>query len=209
MNIGEVASQIGLPAKTIRYYEDIGLVTPQREANGYRVFRESDAHKLAFLARARALGFSIDDCRNLLALWEDRSRASADVRAIAKQHLAEIEEKIEHATDELLRRADHLRSHPGQVSFPGGKIDPGETAVESAVRETDEEQGIRVLEPRKMGELWFAMSDIPDIHCHVFMATSFEGEPVETEEIELPDRVFNPKYERRVLPKSLYVPEHY
>ena len=94
MNIGEVASQTGLPAKTIRYYEDIGLVTPQREANGYRVFRESDAHKLAFLARARALGFSIDDCRNLLALWEDRSRASADVRAIAKQHLAEIEEKI-------------------------------------------------------------------------------------------------------------------
>lgn len=94
MNIGEVASQTGLPAKTIRYYEDIGLVTPLREANGYRVFRSSDAHKLAFLARARALGFSIDDCRNLLALWEDRSRASADVRAIAKEHLAEIEEKI-------------------------------------------------------------------------------------------------------------------
>ena len=94
MNIGEVAAQTGLPAKTIRYYEDIGLVTPLREANGYRVFREADAHKLAFLARARALGFSIDDCRNLLALWEDRSRASADVRAIAKEHLAEIEEKI-------------------------------------------------------------------------------------------------------------------
>ena len=94
MNIGEVAAQTGLPAKTIRYYEDIGLVKPLREANGYRVFRESDAHKLAFLGRARALGFSIDDCRNLLALWEDRSRASADVRAIAKEHLVEIEEKI-------------------------------------------------------------------------------------------------------------------
>ena len=94
MNIGEVAHQTGLPAKTIRYYEDIGLVTPQREANGYRVFRESDAHKLAFLARARALGFSIEDCRDLLALWEDRSRASGDVRRIAKEHLAEIEAKI-------------------------------------------------------------------------------------------------------------------
>lgn len=94
MNIGEVAAQTGLPAKTIRYYEDIGLVTPMREANGYRVFNESDAHNLAFLARARALGFSIDDCRNLLALWEDRSRASADVRAIAQEHLAEIETKI-------------------------------------------------------------------------------------------------------------------
>ncbi|WP_439156173.1 Cu(I)-responsive transcriptional regulator [Yoonia sp.] len=94
MNIGQVAEQTGLPAKTIRYYEDIGLVTPKREANGYRVFTQTDAHKLAFLARARALGFSIEDCRNLLALWEDRSRESADVRAIAKQHLAEIEEKI-------------------------------------------------------------------------------------------------------------------
>lgn len=94
MNIGEVAEQTGLPAKTIRYYEDIGLVTPKREANGYRVFARTDAHKLAFLARARALGFSIEDCRNLLALWEDRKRASADVRAIAQQHLAEIENKI-------------------------------------------------------------------------------------------------------------------
>lgn len=94
MNIGQVAEQTGLPAKTIRYYEDIGLVTPKREANGYRVFCQSDAHKLAFLARARALGFSIEDCRNLLALWEDRSRESADVRAIAKHHLAEIEKKI-------------------------------------------------------------------------------------------------------------------
>lgn len=94
MNIGQVAEQTGLPAKTIRYYEDIGLVTPLREANGYRVFAESDAHKLAFLGRARALGFSIEGCRNLLALWEDRSRASADVRSIAKEHLAEIEQKI-------------------------------------------------------------------------------------------------------------------
>lgn len=94
MNIGQVADQTGLPAKTIRYYEDIGLIMPRREANGYRVFAQTDAHKLAFLGRARALGFSIEDCRNLLALWEDRSRASADVRAIAKQHLADIEDKI-------------------------------------------------------------------------------------------------------------------
>lgn len=94
MNIGEVATRTGLPAKTIRYYEDIGLVTPQRGANGYRSFREADAHKLAFLGRARALGFAIEDCRNLLMLWEDRDRASADVRAIAAEHLQEIEDKI-------------------------------------------------------------------------------------------------------------------
>ena len=94
MNIGEVSRKAELPAKTIRYYEDIGLVKPLRDANGYRAFRESEMHKLAFLCRARTLGFSIEDCRNLLALWEDKKRASADVRAIAKEHLAQIEAKI-------------------------------------------------------------------------------------------------------------------
>lgn len=94
MNISDVAERTGLPPKTIRYYEEIGLVTPARAANGYRTFRDTDAHKLAFLGRARALGFSIEECRDLLALWEDQSRASGDVRAIAKEHLARIEAKI-------------------------------------------------------------------------------------------------------------------
>lgn len=94
MTIGDVATRIGIPPKTIRYYEDIGLITPGRDTNGYRQFDESDMHKLAFLGRARALGFSIEDCRVLLALWEDTHRASADVRAIAKDHLRHIEEKI-------------------------------------------------------------------------------------------------------------------
>ncbi|KQB96212.1 transcriptional regulator [Loktanella sp. 1ANDIMAR09] len=94
MNIGDAATKAGLPAKTIRYYEDIGLVKPARDANGYRAFVQSDIHKLTFLARARALGFSIEDCRDLLALWEDSSRASSDVRQIAQEHLARIETKI-------------------------------------------------------------------------------------------------------------------
>ncbi len=94
MNIGDVAKRTHLPPKTIRYYEDIGLITPPRDANGYRAFREADMHKLAFLGRARALGFTIEDCRNLLALWEDTARASADVKTIAQKHLLEIEEKI-------------------------------------------------------------------------------------------------------------------
>lgn len=94
MNIGDVAERTGLPAKTIRYYEDIGLVAPDRLANGYRDFTEAHVHKLGFLARARSLGFSIEDCRDLLALWEDRERASGDVRRIAQGHLARIEEKI-------------------------------------------------------------------------------------------------------------------
>lgn len=94
MTIGEIAAQTGLPAKTIRYYEDIGLIQPGRDSNGYRVFAQTDAHKLAFLGRARALGFSIEECRKLLALYEDKARASSDVKALAQEHLAEIEDKI-------------------------------------------------------------------------------------------------------------------
>ncbi|MDQ0316295.1 Cu(I)-responsive transcriptional regulator [Amorphus orientalis] len=94
MNIGEVAEAIGLPAKTIRYYEDIGLVRPSRGENGYRDFSQRDVHKLAFLGRARSLGFSIEDCRTLVSLYEDRSRASADVKALAREHLTRIEQKI-------------------------------------------------------------------------------------------------------------------
>ncbi|MDF0603453.1 Cu(I)-responsive transcriptional regulator [Psychromarinibacter sp. C21-152] len=94
MNIGDVADRSGLPAKTIRYYEDIGLIRPRRSANGYRSFRESDLHKLAFLGRARALGFTIEECRTLLALYEDEGRESAQVKRIAEEHLERIDDKI-------------------------------------------------------------------------------------------------------------------
>lgn len=94
MNIGEVSERAGLPPKTIRYYEDIGLVRPLRSDNGYRAFRESDIHKLAFLGRARTLGFSIEDCRTLLDLYEDESRESAQVKSVAKEHLTAIDRKI-------------------------------------------------------------------------------------------------------------------
>ncbi|PIV75759.1 MAG: Cu(I)-responsive transcriptional regulator [Rhodobacteraceae bacterium CG17_big_fil_post_rev_8_21_14_2_50_65_11] len=94
MNIGDAAGRAGLPAKTIRYYEDIGLVTPHRAANGYRRFTEADLHKLTFLGRARSLGFSIEECRALLALYADDGRASADVKRIAQGHLDRIDRKI-------------------------------------------------------------------------------------------------------------------
>lgn len=94
MNIKSVSAATGLPAKTIRYYEEVGLVRPAREANGYRVFSQNDVHKLAFLARSRSLGFPVESCRSLLALYEDQSRASADVRAIALRHLDEIDQKL-------------------------------------------------------------------------------------------------------------------
>jgi Cu(I)-responsive transcriptional regulator len=95
MNIGDVARLSGLPPKTIRYYEDIDLVCPERSANGYRSFSEQDVHKLAFLSRARALGFSIEACRMLLSLYEDENRESMQVKAVAEEHLAQIDEKIE------------------------------------------------------------------------------------------------------------------
>ena len=94
MNISEVAQRSGLPTKTIRYYEEIGLISPTRTGNGYRDFSENDAHRLAFLGRARALGFGIENCRALLALYDDDARESAEVKEIAETHLSEIEQKI-------------------------------------------------------------------------------------------------------------------
>ncbi len=94
LTIGETARRTGLPAKTIRYYEEIDLIRPLRGTNGYRAFRQSDVHKLIFLARARSLGFSIEDCRTLLSLYEDQQRSSSEVKALAKAHLDKIDAKI-------------------------------------------------------------------------------------------------------------------
>lgn len=96
MNIGAVARHTGLPAKTIRYYEEIGLVgASARTGTGYRDYSEQDLQHLRFVARARSLGFSIEDCRGLLDLYRDQHRASADVRELALARIAEIERKIE------------------------------------------------------------------------------------------------------------------
>ncbi|WP_339850662.1 Cu(I)-responsive transcriptional regulator [uncultured Nisaea sp.] len=94
MQIREVEQSAGLPAKTIRYYEEIGLVRPNRQDNGYRIYSTEDVHRLRFLQRARGLGFSIEDCRALLSLYDETGRESADVRAIAEAHLDEIDRKI-------------------------------------------------------------------------------------------------------------------
>lgn len=95
MNIGEAADTTGLPAKTIRYYEDIGLIKPARAANGYRDYGNKDVHRLAFIQRSRSLGFTIDECRSLLSLYEDKARASSDVKALAMDKIREIDRKLE------------------------------------------------------------------------------------------------------------------
>jgi MerR family copper efflux transcriptional regulator len=110
MNIGQAAVQSGLPVKTIRYYEDIGLVNATRSENGYRKFSDVDVHKLRFLQRARGLGFSVEDCRALLSLYEDKHRASAEVKSIAANHLHAIEAKIAELQN-LRRTLAHLVDH--------------------------------------------------------------------------------------------------
>lgn len=94
MNIGEVEKHSGVPAKTIRYYEEIGLVHPNRLANGYRSFGEKDMQKLGFVHRARCVGFSLGECRDLLSLYEDKNRNLADLKVTARKHLDHIDRKI-------------------------------------------------------------------------------------------------------------------
>ncbi|WP_350336243.1 Cu(I)-responsive transcriptional regulator [Coralliovum pocilloporae] len=94
MNIGEASSRSGLPAKTIRYYEELGLVVPDRRPNGYRDYSDKHVHKLRFLQRARRFDFSVAECRQLLSLYEDQDRSSADVKAIAEHHLEDLDRKL-------------------------------------------------------------------------------------------------------------------
>ncbi|MBQ9351029.1 Cu(I)-responsive transcriptional regulator [Phyllobacterium sp.] len=110
MNIGHASEKSGLPTKTIRYYEDIGLLKPDRSDNGYRDYSMSDVHKLRFLQRSRGLGFSVEECRQLLALYEDKERASSDVKSIARTKLKEIERKITELR-ELQHTLQHLVAH--------------------------------------------------------------------------------------------------
>lgn len=111
MNIGQAAEASGVSAKMIRYYEEIALIPPPaRSHSGYRVYGPDDVHTLRFVRRARSLGFSIEETGALLALWRDRSRASADVKAMALKHVAELEEKAA-ALKAMAKTLRHLASH--------------------------------------------------------------------------------------------------
>lgn len=119
MNIGQAAAASGVSAKMIRYYESIGLIAaPARTESGYRVYASYEVHTLRFVRRTRMLGFSIEEARELLALWRDRGRASADVKRVALQHVRDLEAKIA----ELQAMAGTLR-HLAKTCHGDGRPD--------------------------------------------------------------------------------------
>lgn len=103
LNIGEAARASSVTAKMIRHYESIGLIgAARRTDSGYRVYTQQDVRVLQFIHRGRTLGFSLEQIRELLTLWQDKGRASADVRALARSHIDELNRKI--AEMEAMRR---------------------------------------------------------------------------------------------------------
>ncbi len=100
MNIGQAAAASGVSAKMIRYYESIALIPPGKRSDaGYRIYGDNDLHALRFVKRGRSLGFSLDQIRDLLSLWQNKERASADVKTIAMGHVAELNQRIAELTE--------------------------------------------------------------------------------------------------------------
>lgn len=96
MNIGEASKASKVSAKMIRYYEQIGLIpAANRTESGYRAYSQADVHRLHFIRRARDLGFSVAGIADLLGLWHDKSRQSADVKRLAQAHIAELDRRME------------------------------------------------------------------------------------------------------------------
>jgi MerR family copper efflux transcriptional regulator len=111
MNIGQAAKASGVSAKMIRHYESVGLIPKaSRSYSGYRNYQESDIHILRFIRRARAAGFSTPKIMKLLSLWNDRERPAREVKQLAREHLAELEQKI-NELQSIVAALSHLVSN--------------------------------------------------------------------------------------------------
>lgn len=111
MNIGEASKATGISVKMLRYYEEIGLVRAAlRSHSGYRVYSEKNIAMLRFVRRARDLGFQVKQIAALLDLWQDASRASADVKSLAMDHVRELEQR-RRELDEMIATLEHLAHH--------------------------------------------------------------------------------------------------
>ena len=130
MNIGDVAKATGISAKMIRYYEEIGLIAPAgRTASNYRVYDADSVNRLRFVRRSRKLGFSLEETERLLKLWDDKARASAEVKALALHHVEELETKIaemQAMRDTLAHLAELVHAlHQDEIDHvvpPGGLV---------------------------------------------------------------------------------------
>ncbi len=100
MNIGQASKASGVSAKMIRYYEQTGLIpAADRKSSGYRDYSDTDVHMLRFIRRARDLGFSVAEISDLLGLWRDDTRQSAEVKRLAQGHIDNLEKKIKGLQD--------------------------------------------------------------------------------------------------------------
>ena len=148
MNIGEASKASGVSTKMIRYYESIGLIkAPLRTESGYRVYSDAEVHSLRFISQARDLGFSVDQMSSLLALWRDRSRASADVKEIALEHIRVLDEKAKalKAMSDTLRHLANNCHGDGRPDCP--IIEGFASAATSAVQKRHPRFGITDIAP--------------------------------------------------------------
>jgi Cu(I)-responsive transcriptional regulator len=152
MNIGQASKATGISTKMIRHYESIRLISPAlRTGSGYRVYQEPDIHALRFISSARDLGFSIEQMRDLLTLWRDRSRASSSVKAVALEHIRVLEDKAE-ALRVMSRSLRHLADHCHGDNRPDCPI-------------IEEFAEARTRPPRARHRPKFGIASVP-IHAH-------------------------------------------
>ncbi len=146
MNIGSAAKMSGVSAKMIRYYEQTGLIPKAaRHDSGYRDYGEADVHRLRFIRRARDLGFTVEQIAELLGLWSDRSRASADVKSFALEHVERLREKMAEI-DTMVRTLETLADHCHGDDRPDCPI------IEGLAEQDDAPSHLERREPRRFGK---------------------------------------------------------